>query len=246
MRNIVEIDKEKCTGCGQCIIKCAEGALKIIDGKAEIVSDKYCDGLGACIGECPEGALRIIMREAEDFDELAVETNLKAQESHQCEHHQEGHECGHLEGEEVPTCISTKFKALFDATEPEVIKKNQWPIKIQLINPKSQFSDSKEIVLIADCVPPVYDKIHTFRSNDTPIVITCPKFTDTDLIISKLKQILDNPRLENVKIIQMEVPCCSKLRFITQQLIESLNNRNIIIQNEIISTKGEKLSEEVC
>jgi ferredoxin len=57
IRKIVRIDEEKCNGCGVCIPACAEGAIKIIDGKAKLVSDKYCDGLGACLGECPQGAI---------------------------------------------------------------------------------------------------------------------------------------------------------------------------------------------
>jgi len=66
IRNIIKIDKEKCTGCGKCVIECVEGALQIINGKAEVVKESYCDGLGACIGVCPEGALSIELREAED------------------------------------------------------------------------------------------------------------------------------------------------------------------------------------
>ena len=77
-RNIIQIDEELCNSCGQCVTGCAEGALQIIDGKAKLVSEVYCDGLGACIGECPTGALKIIQRDAEDFDEEAVEERLKA------------------------------------------------------------------------------------------------------------------------------------------------------------------------
>ena len=77
IRKIIEIDKELCDGCGKCVPACAEGAIQIIDGKAELISEKYCDGLGACIGECPNGAIRIVEKEAEDFDEEAVQEHLK-------------------------------------------------------------------------------------------------------------------------------------------------------------------------
>ena len=76
-RKIVQIDEEKCNGCGLCIPNCAEGALQIIDGKAKLISDKFCDGLGACLGHCPQDAITVSEREAEEFDEKAVEALLR-------------------------------------------------------------------------------------------------------------------------------------------------------------------------
>jgi ferredoxin len=78
LRKIIQIDEEKCNGCGLCIPNCHEGALQIIDGKARLISDLFCDGLGACIGHCPEGAIEIVEREAEAYNEtIVMETIVK-------------------------------------------------------------------------------------------------------------------------------------------------------------------------
>ena len=77
-RKIIKIDEELCTGCGECMPNCPEGAIQIIDEKARIISDIFCDGLGACIGHCPEDAISIEEREAEDYDERKVMGSKKA------------------------------------------------------------------------------------------------------------------------------------------------------------------------
>jgi Pyruvate/2-oxoacid:ferredoxin oxidoreductase delta subunit len=78
-RDIITIDEEKCTGCGDCVPGCPEGALQIIDGKARLINDLFCDGLGACIGECPEDAISVEHREAEPYDEIKVMGNIVKQ-----------------------------------------------------------------------------------------------------------------------------------------------------------------------
>ncbi|OGR60343.1 MAG: hypothetical protein A2X36_08115 [Elusimicrobia bacterium GWA2_69_24] len=82
VREIVRIDEEKCDGCGLCVPQCAEGAIKIIDGKARLAADNLCDGLGACLGHCPQGAITIEKRAAQDFDEAAVHAALAGGHTH--------------------------------------------------------------------------------------------------------------------------------------------------------------------
>lgn len=75
-RKIIQIDEDKCNGCGACIPNCPEGALQVIDGKARLISDIFCDGLGACIGHCPQDAITIQERKAEPYLEKKVMENI--------------------------------------------------------------------------------------------------------------------------------------------------------------------------
>jgi ferredoxin len=79
IRKIIKIDESKCNGCSLCIPSCPEGAMQVIDGKARLISDLFCDGLGACIGQCPQGAITIEEREAEEYNEIWVMTNIVKQ-----------------------------------------------------------------------------------------------------------------------------------------------------------------------
>lgn len=72
IRKIIQIDTEKCNGCGLCAKACHEGAIGMVDGKAKLLRDDYCDGLGDCLPACPVNAISFTVREAAAYDEAAV------------------------------------------------------------------------------------------------------------------------------------------------------------------------------
>jgi len=77
IRRIIEIDREKCNGCGACASACHEGAIGMVDGIATLLRDDYCDGLGDCLPACPTGAIKFVEREALEYNEVAVQENMK-------------------------------------------------------------------------------------------------------------------------------------------------------------------------
>ena len=223
-RKIVKIDEEKCTGCGECIPNCAEGALKIIDGKARLVSDVYCDGLGACLGHCPEDAIEIIEREAPEFSEEAVHEYLKLQ----------------LQG---VSC--TAVTSLIDSKEPEpatTLKPGSalrhWPVQLHLLPIKAPFWDNADLLLMADCVAVAQPELHSKLLDGRSVMIGCPKFDNGQAYVDKLTEILKQNDVRSLTVANMEVPCCSGLRRIAEIALEK-SGKMIPTQNLVVSVKGD-------
>ncbi len=213
MRNIVEIDEDKCNGCGDCVGACAEGAIKIIDGKAKLISEIYCDGLGACLGHCPQDAISIEKRQAEDFDEEATEKHLareKAGNSSEC------------------NCPGTMGKMLrkpdgaeqADSGEPAESQLGQWPVQLKLVSPAAPYFANADLLLVADCVPFAMGDFHSRFLKGKAIAIGCPKLDDSGFYIEKFAEIIKSNNLKSLTVIHMEVPCCSGLTYIARQSIE--------------------------
>lgn len=234
VRKIVKIDEDKCNGCGACIISCAEGALKIIDGKAKLISEKYCDGLGNCL-DCPQGAINIEEREAEEFDEAAVEQHLESEEF------EDKLPCG------CSSATVTQFErqggaAAAVAEAPRAVVESRlghWPVQLTLVPPTAPFLKGADLVLAADCVPFAYAGFHRdFLGNNAALLVACPKLDDFQAHQQKLNEILKQSGIKSLTVLHMEVPCCSGLVHMARQAI--LASGNVVPFRDVtISIRGD-------
>jgi Pyruvate/2-oxoacid:ferredoxin oxidoreductase delta subunit len=240
-RKIVRIDEEKCNGCGLCIPNCAEGAIQIVDGKAKLITDKFCDGLGACLGHCPEDAITIIEREADEFDEKAVEIHLHKQKEANHTHRPEPHLGG---------CPSTRVLQ-FQAPKPKetgpatssVSMLSQWPVQLKLVPVNAPYFEDADLLIAADCVPFAYANFHQDFLRGKALVVGCPKLDDIQLYREKLTEIFRTNSIKSVTLPFMEVPCCFGLVKATEDAIAA-SGKDIPLKKVKIGIRGEIKPEE--
>jgi Pyruvate/2-oxoacid:ferredoxin oxidoreductase delta subunit len=262
-RKIVNIDNEKCNGCGECVEACAEGAIELVDGKARLVAEHYCDGLAACLGECPQGAITMVERDAEDFDPDAVENylahkgnpksqtlnsksdqdavNLKSQISNLKSSDDDALPCG---------CPSTQLQ-MFQARcgcadESKTETRHQstlthWPVQIKLVPPTAPFLKNADLLVVSDCVPVAYPNFHEDFLKGKVVLMGCPKFDDIDEYIKKFADIFRIAGIKNITIAIMEVPCCSKMPLIVQKGME-LAGKSISTEVVVVNARGDIIS----
>lgn len=252
MRKIIEIDEERCDGCGLCIPSCAEGALEIIDGKARVVGDKFCDGLGACLGECPNDALTIVEREADEFDEEAVEQLLAKKEQKQTET-TDTLPCG---------CPSTNIQQIAPTVSPceraNVPQKiaeekidwsgesslSHWPIQIRLVPPNAPFLKNADLLVLADCSAVAFPTLHQDLLKGKVVLMGCPKFDEVDTYIHRFAEIFKTSDINSVTTVVMEVPCCSGLPTIVKKGMETAQ-KDVPLEEITISVRGKIINSSI-
>ena len=248
-RKIIKIDEDLCTGCGNCVVDCAEGALKIIDGKARVINEVFCDGLGACISGCPEGALEIIEREALEFDEESVEKHL---ESIKHNEQAETEQIKQIVSEHSNQCGCPSAQTMvFDEpeTQTEVSGKissalRQWPVQMHLINPRAPYYQGADVLLAADCVGFSYGDFHRDFMKEKSIAIACPKLDQgKDSYIEKIISLIDDAKINTLTVAVMEVPCCSGLIALAQEGAKRAS-RKVPIKYIVVSVQGNIIKEE--
>lgn len=150
IRKIIQIDEDKCNGCGACASACHEDAIAVVGGKARLLRDDYCDGLGNCLPACPAGAITFIEREAEAFNEEAVKAaqQRKAQAV-----------------ESAP------------AVESQI---SNWPVQIKLLPARVPYLVGADLLVAADCTAYAYGDFHNRFLRGRKLLVGCPKLDAVD------------------------------------------------------------------
>lgn len=196
IRKIIQIDEEKCNGCGACASACHEGAIGMVDGKAKLFRDDYCDGLGDCLPACPTGAISFVEREAAAYDEAAV-LAAKAKKEQPLP-------CG------CPGSAAKAIKrheAVSVTTAPQRSELRQWPVQIKLAPVNAPWFDGAKLLVAADCTAYAYANFHQDFIKGHITLVGCPKLDAVDYAI-KLTEIIRNNDIRSVTVVRMEVPCC--------------------------------------
>jgi len=256
IRKMVVIDEEKCNGCGECVPSCAEGAIQIIDGKAKLLADNLCDGLGACLGDCPLGAITVEEREADEYDEAAVEEHLKDIGRAPLSHH--AAPAAPATGG-CPSAAVTSFAApagggcpsarTMDFAKPaaddsaDVASRPsqlaQWPVQLHLVPPTAPFFQNADVLLAADCAPVAYSDFQEDLLKGKALAIACPKLDNTEPYVEKLTAMITQSNIKSLTVVHMEVPCCNGLVMMAKQALAK-SGRDIHCETACIGIRAEK------
>lgn len=230
-RRIIEIDRDKCNGCGACAAACHEGAISMVDGKAQLMRDDYCDGLGDCLPACPTGAIAFVEREAVAYDEKAVMENKRKKMQ--------------KEGMTLPCgCPGTQSRkieraeradATVDFAEP-VSRLAQWPVQIKLVPVNAPYFDGAKLLIAADCTAYAYAAFHERFIRGHITLVGCPKLDGVDYS-EKLTEIIRDNDVRSVTVVRMEVPCCGGLENAAKTALQR-SGKFIPWQVVTISTDG--------
>lgn len=220
VRRIIEIDREKCNGCGLCAKACHEGAIGMQDGKAMLLREDYCDGLGDCLPACPTGAITFVEREAAAYDAKAVQAA-------QC--------AGGCPGTAAGVMETTEPAA---AAIPSQLR--QWPVQIKLVPIKASWFDGVKLLIAADCTAFAYGDFHRKFMQGRITLVGCPKLDSVDYAV-KLTEILKNNDIQSITVVRMEVPCCGGLEFAVRRALQD-SGKLIPWSIVTVSTDGKILS----
>lgn len=260
-RKIIEIDRDKCDGCGLCTEACAEGALVLDDeNKAVLVKELYCDGMGVCLDVCPTDALKIVEKEGEAYDKKATYQHVlktRGKEAAASVHGIENEDKDKNEEKgrspDVPPfhrgCPGSMAQEIQAKSKPGESKAisgtselGQWPIQLHLVSPYAPYFNESDLLLAADCTAFAFGSFHQDLLKGKKLIIACPKLDDPKGYVEKIAEILKNNTIYSLTVAIMVVPCCSGLNHIVEKAVE-LSGTQIKIKRIVIGLNGEIISQ---
>jgi len=236
-RKIINIDQNKCNGCGLCVDACHEGALALVDGKAKLISESYCDGLGDCLPECPTGAITIVERESEAYDHAAVQTNMAKKKAAASGCSCPGSRALRIEHAQASPAAPAQTAA---AAEPQA-QLAQWPCQIKLVPVNAPYFAGARPLIAASCSAFSYASMHEKFMKGKITLIGCPKLDGVDYA-DKLTEIIKNNDIRSVQVVRMSVPCCGGL---TNAVMKALQQSGKMLPWSVatITTDGHIIEE---
>jgi Pyruvate/2-oxoacid:ferredoxin oxidoreductase delta subunit len=263
-RKIVQIDEEKCNGCGLCIPNCHEGALKIVGGKAKLVSDAYCDGLGNCLGHCPQDAITVVEKEVAAFDFAATNRHLKKigkpvlrdnpiETRNMPNKEKGGAKMPHKNsiGSTMCGCPGTAIREFgvgasstgetsmpgIDKGAEQTSQLTQWPVQLSLIPPNAGFLRGADLLISADCVSVANPNFHTLLLKGRKVVMGCPKLDDVSEYKEKIKTMIEINDFNSITVAVMEVPCCAALYSAVEEALDETGKR-VTLKKVVVGVDG--------
>ena len=217
IRKVIEINEEKCNGCGLCVQACHENAIGLVNGKARLLRDDYCDGLGDCLPACPAGAITFTEREAAAYDHQAVMENKRK--------------------------IAAKETIAPDGKAgPVPSQLTQWPVQIKLAPVAAPYFQQSDLLIAADCTAYAYGNFHMDFIRGKVTLIACPKLDGTDYS-QKLAEIFKNNEIRSITLARMTVPCCGGLERMVKTALEN-SGKEIPCKIAIIGIDGKIVKGE--
>ena len=237
IRRIIEINEEKCNGCGACAAACQEGAIAMINGKAKLMRDDYCDGLGNCLPACPTDAIHFIEREAAAYDEEAVKANQEKEKQAATAEQKQACGCPGTASRAIQRDVEHRISEDTGRLESEL---RQWPVQIKLVPVKAPYFDGANLLIAADCTAYAYADFHREFIRNRITLVGCPKLDMVDYS-EKLTEIIANNDIKSVTVVRMEVPCCGGIEMAAKAALQQ-SGKFIPWQIVTITTDGKKLS----